>query len=61
MDIGHGSASNSSASLMQLIEGGFIDVDSYRHCAHSDANLTQLTPPFEDCQEDDDLWWSADD
>ncbi|MFN8643806.1 MAG: hypothetical protein U0802_19910 [Candidatus Binatia bacterium] len=57
IDIGHCSASDSSATLMQLVDGWFSPVDSYGHCAHSDADLTQLTPPFSDCQEDDDLWW----
>ncbi|MGH7788624.1 MAG: hypothetical protein ACRERC_17265 [Candidatus Binatia bacterium] len=57
VDIGHGSASYSGAVLMQLVDGGFVEIDSYGHCAASDTDLRQLTPPFQDCQEDDDLWW----
>jgi hypothetical protein len=61
IDIGHGSASYSSATLMQLVNGWFSPVDSYAHCTHSDEDLTHLTPPFSGCQEDDDLWWDPGD
>ena len=34
--------------------GLFVVADG--HCAHSDDDPAQLTPPFSGCREDDDLW-----
>jgi len=61
IDIGHMSADQSSVGLMQLLDGAFATVDDYSHCAHGDADLPRLSPPFQGCQEDDDLWWSVHD
>jgi hypothetical protein len=57
--IGHMSASDSSASIQKLAHGRFEGVDSYGHCQGPGENLLALSPPFDSCQEDDDLWWAA--
>jgi hypothetical protein len=57
--IGHMSASDSSASILKLARGRFEGVDSYGHCEGPGDNLLALSPPFDSCQEDDDLWWGA--
>jgi hypothetical protein len=58
--IGHMSASDSSAAILKLAHGRFEGVDSYGHCESPGENLLALSPPFDSCQEDDDLWWAAD-
>jgi hypothetical protein len=57
IDIGHMSARDSSVTILQFTEGRFVAVDSYSHCEGPGEDLLALSPPFESCQEDDDLWW----
>ena len=59
--IGHMSASDSSAAILEFMHGKFEGVDSYGHCEGPGENLLALSPPFDSCQEDDDLWWAPED
>ncbi len=59
--IGHMSAADSSAAILKFVHGRFEGVDSYGHCEGPGENLLALSPPFDSCQEDDDLWWAPED
>jgi len=59
--IGHMSAFDSTAAVLQLVHGKFEGLDSYGHCDGPGSDLRALSPPFDSCQEDDDLWWPPED
>jgi hypothetical protein len=55
--IGHMSASDSSAEIQKFVQGRYVTVDAYGHCDGPGEDLIAQSPPFDSCQEDDDLWW----
>jgi len=55
--VGHGSATEYGAGVAQIVKGRLLDVDAWTACSiEGEDDLVKVSPPFEDCQRDGDLW-----